>query len=137
MNALEIKENRKKLGFTQEELAKMIGVSLKTISNYEKGEVIPATKIAILHNILTIPDINIVEEPNEEYKSLFDFDLLFEKNVEKLIEIEKIIQLSIMQKDIEKINHYRDIKKLLDTQNELLTIAKQSKKIDTDILKKL
>jgi transcriptional regulator with XRE-family HTH domain len=137
MNALEIKKNRKKLGFTQEELAKMIGVSLKTISNYEKGEVIPATKIAILHNILTIPDINIVEEPNEEYKSLFDFDLLFEKNVEKLIEIEKIIQLSIMQKDIEKINHYRDIKKLLDTQNELLTIAKQSKKIDTDILKKL
>ena len=44
MNALEIKEKRKKLGLTQDELAKKLGVSLKTISNYEKGEVIPESK---------------------------------------------------------------------------------------------
>ena len=44
MNNLEIKKKRKELGFTQEELAKKLGVSLKTISNYEKGEVIRINK---------------------------------------------------------------------------------------------
>ena len=38
MNSLYIKENRKKLKLNQSELAKLIGVSTKTISNYETGE---------------------------------------------------------------------------------------------------
>jgi len=56
MNGLEIKKNRKKLGLTQLELAKLIGVSKNTVLNYEKGSVIPESKIAILDKILNDSD---------------------------------------------------------------------------------
>ena len=56
MNGLEIKKNRKKLGLTQLELAKLIGVSKNTVLNYEKGSVIPESKIAILGKILNDSD---------------------------------------------------------------------------------
>lgn len=53
MNALDIKENRKKLKLTQEELAKLLGVSKRTVINYEKGEVIPETKSELLRKIFS------------------------------------------------------------------------------------
>jgi DNA-binding XRE family transcriptional regulator len=65
MNSLELKELRKKQGLTQQQLANLIGVSLKTVQNYEKGEVIPETKHEILRNVLNPMVIN---EPNTEYK---------------------------------------------------------------------
>lgn len=52
MNAEEIKEKRKKLGLTQDDLAKKIGTTKRTIINYEKGEVIPDSKKEILHSVL-------------------------------------------------------------------------------------
>ena len=52
MNAEEIKEKRKKLGLTQDDLAKKIGTTKRTIVNYEKGEVIPISKQEILHQVL-------------------------------------------------------------------------------------
>ena len=41
MNALEIVNLRKKFNITQVELAKLVGVSVRTIANYESGGVIP------------------------------------------------------------------------------------------------
>lgn len=58
MDGLEIKKHRKRLGFTQEKLAKMIGVSPKTIVNYEAGGVIPESKKDILSLILKADYIN-------------------------------------------------------------------------------
>lgn len=52
MKALEIKQKRKQLGYTQEELAIRLGVSVKTISNYENGEMIPESKKALLRTVL-------------------------------------------------------------------------------------
>lgn len=49
MTALELKENRKRLKLTQEELAKEVGVDRRTIINYEQGEVIPESKVKLLH----------------------------------------------------------------------------------------
>lgn len=51
MDSLEVKNNRKKYNLTQGQLAKMIGVSKKTIANYEAGETIPNTKRVILHRV--------------------------------------------------------------------------------------
>lgn len=39
----EIREQRKRLGMTQEELAKRLGVSTRTVQNWEQGGVVPAT----------------------------------------------------------------------------------------------
>tara|TARA_B100000378_G_scaffold70854_1_gene54069 strand:- start:4995 stop:5630 length:636 start_codon:yes stop_codon:yes gene_type:complete len=47
-----IRINRKKLGLTQDQLAKKLGVSKRTIINYEKGETIPDSKSELLHQIL-------------------------------------------------------------------------------------
>jgi transcriptional regulator with XRE-family HTH domain len=64
MNGIELKEKRKIRGYTQQQLADLIGVSLKTITNYEKGEVIPFSKHAILHKVLSSEE---VKEPDELY----------------------------------------------------------------------
>lgn len=41
MNALELKEIRKKLGLSQGQLAQEMGVSVSTIAGYEQGNNIP------------------------------------------------------------------------------------------------
>lgn len=48
MNNVQLRENRLRCGFTQEKLAERLGVSKRTIINYEQGEVIPSTKDKIL-----------------------------------------------------------------------------------------
>lgn len=48
MNADEIKALRAKLGLTQEELAKQLGVTVRTIANWESGGKIPDSKIGAI-----------------------------------------------------------------------------------------
>lgn len=48
MGELNIKDLRQKLGITQKELAKMVGVSENTVQNWEYGRKIPNTKHQIL-----------------------------------------------------------------------------------------
>jgi DNA-binding XRE family transcriptional regulator len=106
MNALELKQKRKKCGLTQEELAKLIGVSVKTISNYEKGEVIPISKHAILLAVLTKDKVS---EPEENYN-------LEEKNCE-----EKLLNL---QKEL----NYKD--QIIDLLKDKIDLMKSAKKED-------
>lgn len=40
---MNIRDQRKRLGLTQEELAKRLGVSTRTVQNWEQGGVVPAT----------------------------------------------------------------------------------------------
>jgi len=53
MNGIEIKKRRRSLNLTQTELAKLLGVTLGTIFNYENGARIPDSKIALLEKILS------------------------------------------------------------------------------------
>lgn len=64
MNGNEIRKKREQLGLTQSELAALIGVSLRTIQNYEKDGVIPSSKSEILHNVLNTGNINIKGDGN-------------------------------------------------------------------------
>lgn len=52
-NMLNIKEEREKRGLTQEEFAELLGVTRKTIVNYESGSNIPETKEKIFIRILS------------------------------------------------------------------------------------
>lgn len=47
----DLKEKRKKANLTQEELAERLGVDRRTIINYEKGNIIPESKVKLLHFI--------------------------------------------------------------------------------------
>ena len=64
MNAKEIKEKSKKLGYTQKKLAELVGVSTQTINGYENGKEIPSTKHQILDKVLN------GETPNKIMKHL-------------------------------------------------------------------
>ena len=48
MNDLDIKQIRAKIGLTQAELAKKLGVDTKTVQNWESGATIPKSKYGIL-----------------------------------------------------------------------------------------
>lgn len=54
MNDLDIKEIRKKLGLTQVQLAKRLGVDTKTIQNWEYGKRIPESKHGIIRSIFGV-----------------------------------------------------------------------------------
>ncbi|MGG8497937.1 helix-turn-helix domain-containing protein [Tenacibaculum sp. TC6] len=61
MTGEELKQNRKKLNLSQEELGKKLGLSKNTIYNYENGGVIPKSKLPVLinffkQNTLTVSD---------------------------------------------------------------------------------
>lgn len=51
MNALDVKEFRKKYGLTQSALAKKLGVDIKTVQNWEAGKTIPTTKYEIFRKL--------------------------------------------------------------------------------------
>ena len=51
-NKLDIKAIRKKLGLTQANFAKKIGVDTKTVQNWEYGRNIPASKNDLIHSII-------------------------------------------------------------------------------------
>lgn len=51
ITGLDIKRFRKKNNLTQGELAELLGISERTVQNYESGGVIPNTKTAIFQKI--------------------------------------------------------------------------------------
>ena len=59
MNGLETKEVREKFGLSQERFAKLLGVTTRTVQNWESGGTIPQTKQAILHEIAVNPQLYI------------------------------------------------------------------------------
>lgn len=77
MNGLDIKDLRLKLGVTQRELAEMVGVSEKTVQNWEYGKPIPTTKHQILRTIQSGVEENVsTEDINQRIrKVLKDKDL--------------------------------------------------------------
>lgn len=100
MKGLEIKQKRKQLGYTQEELAIRLGVSVKTISNYENGEIIPESKKALLRNVLFDNNIDTFNEPIETY---------IKASPNEIEEIEEVIRER--EKYMNLILHRRIIKK--------------------------
>ena len=48
---INVKNLRKDLGISQAEFAKLLGVTQKTVSNWEMGKVIPESKLEMLNNI--------------------------------------------------------------------------------------
>lgn len=128
MNAIEIKEKRKNLGYTQKKLAELIGVSVQTINGYENGKEIPSTKHQILDIVLNPKDSNIIHEPTLIYDTLSGYDLEIQKTKEKIKEHETIITLANNKTSI--ITHHTEIIKLLKTQIELLQEAKKNHETD-------
>jgi DNA-binding XRE family transcriptional regulator len=79
MNGIELRENRIKHGLTQEKLGELLGVSKRTVINYEQGEVIPNTKSEILHRVFSGSQTVELKEKDDELTSLI-IDKLFKSD---------------------------------------------------------
>ena len=84
-----VKKSRKNIGLSQEEFAKAIGVSLRTVTNYETAGVYPKkrevySKMAEVLNV----DINYLMTENEEFitEAANKYGLKGSKQAQKLIE---------------------------------------------------
>jgi len=127
MNELNIKELRKENGFSQEQLAKKLGVSRQTIVNYEKGEVIPESKKELLYNILQNKDVNFVQEKGEHYT------LTISGYAKKILEIEEEIRIrtetiKILKDGKQDFSHQLKIIELLKTQISIIKEAEYNHK---------
>jgi len=134
MNTLDIKEIRRKLQLTQEELGNLIGVSRNTIINYEKGGKIPDSKSTILNNLLNenAQNKSTLNEPETVYETGFDKKIAeakteIEKIKEEIFKFEnKITQDPAKKATYEKyISSYEEQIFLL---NEILNITLEAKK---------
>jgi len=102
MDAQEIKKHRKGLKLTQGELAELIGVSKRTIINYEQGSVVPETKREILHKVLVVGNVNVENTPILKVGSTeVDLDTIFNfilKNETHILENHTLFKLWISEK---------------------------------------
>ena len=135
MDGLEIKKHRKRLGLTQEKLAKMIGVSTKTIVNYEGGGVIPESKKDILSVILKSDDINpddYVKDHNGElvYFPITEFSNNFSKNELVKTSNEVLNQIENYKKAIDTLH---EIRKTIIGHIEVLEMIEEQEKIWNDM----
>ena len=135
MDGLEIKKHRKRLGLTQEKLAKMIGVSSKTIVNYEGGGVIPESKKDILSVILKSDDINpddYVKDHNGElvYFPITEFSNNFSKNELVKTSNEVLNQIENYKKAIDTLH---EIRKTIIGHIEVLEMIEEQEKIWNDM----
>lgn len=65
MDEFDIKNIRTRLNISQEDLAKKLGISTRTVQNWESGRVIPKSKHAILRNIIHGGDVSM--KPQKAY----------------------------------------------------------------------
>jgi transcriptional regulator with XRE-family HTH domain len=126
MKALDIKEIRKNYGWTQDQLAKKMGVSLKTITNYESGGVIPESKSALLRELL---NVNNTETPAEIVpRAVLDgYDKKIKEIHEKINSRNQIIEL--LAGKTKEIKHHNEMIELLYTQIDIITAAKKDSQL--------
>lgn len=86
IKAIDISKFRDKHGISQTDFAKLIGVSLRTVQNYESGGKIPDSKHEILHNIIkTYRSDTTYQEDLKDYNK--ELEIYKAKNINELREI--------------------------------------------------
>jgi len=119
INALYIKKNRKKKGWTQTKLAEMAGVSIGTIQNYEAGGKIPKSKYLILRNLFsTIENIKDSKKQHITAKDLSIEDILFERLAERF-------EFRLKAIEGKQISLRKDFYMMLEKQYKFATDAKK------------
>jgi len=123
MNALDVKNIRKKFGWSQEKLAEKIGVSLKTITNYESGGVIPLSKGVLLRDLLNSEIMEIM--PEFVPRPILDsYDRKIKEVKEKINSRNEIIQL--LDGNMDEIQHHQEMIDLYYEQIEIITTAQRN-----------
>lgn len=72
----EIREARERIGWTQEQLGTQVGVSGRTVGNWERGTSVPRNRLAMLRDVLNIGNDDDAGETS--LRSVSDASLLAE-----------------------------------------------------------
>lgn len=96
MNEIELTGIRKFLNLTQEEFAKVAGVSVRTVQNWEAGSKIPKSKHAFLRALRNNSsdnnnsNVNVINEPTETYENSNGNKFIALKNGKYKILVKKV-----------------------------------------------
>lgn len=100
-----MKKRRLELGLTQKELAEIVGITPKTIQNYEKKRTIPTS--AIMESVSIALDIGLEKmiDDNETYIKVSLVDKLEKIDIEKIKYLVMNINFSIeeLNKELSKL----------------------------------
>lgn len=106
MSDLDVKEIREKLKMSQERFAKLLGVTSRTVQNWESGGVIPQTKIEMLHEISQNPGLYFGgKQQNVNGNNISGGRVTLQQSTDKLIELlcAKEATLSKAQEHIDRL----------------------------------
>jgi DNA-binding XRE family transcriptional regulator len=110
---LNVKEIRKNLGVSQTKFAEMLGVSRKTIQNWESGGVIPLTKRVKLLNLQSQSKENENSATPQPDDRVSDASAAYNRDVElsllrqRIADLERII--SLQEKTIKLLEKSQNI----------------------------
>lgn len=96
MLAENIRNLRKKLGYTQEQIAVFLGVSTAAVTQYETGvRVIPTTTVSKLALLFNIDEYELYQEEPQQQQLLSAFafraDELQSKDLKSISEFKKVV----------------------------------------------
>ncbi len=103
---INIRKERKKRGWTQDKLAKLLGVTRLTVANYENGKVIPRVKEPILRKIFLDENPfknDIFLEKDGIRFSMKEMAVFFVENQDEFLK-EPILKLTIDKMVAQKLN---------------------------------
>lgn len=72
----QIRAARERAGLTQEQLASYVGVTLRTIGNWERGASVPRNRLAKVHEVL--PELSDQDDRGVDLRSASDAEVLAE-----------------------------------------------------------
>lgn len=105
---LNIKELREELEISQEELARQLGVSVRTISNWEAGKTIPNSKKSILEKISSQSFSQSSVTNGQQGNNNTQINMPCPENDKRISELEnEVARLTA------ELTHYKDIEKEL------------------------
>lgn len=67
-----IRRERERKHMTQQQLGEAVGVKLRTVGNWERGETVPMNRLASLEEVL---GVNLTAEPTLQRASIGDLDV--------------------------------------------------------------
>ena len=91
-----IRALRKKLGYTQEQIADYLGISAAAVTQYETGtRVVPATSVSKLALLFNIDEYELYQEEPQQQQLLSAFafraDELQSKDLKSISEFKKVV----------------------------------------------
>lgn len=72
----QIRDARERAGLTQEQLAQRVGVTLRTVGNWERGASVPRNRLARIREVL--PDLDRSDDRGVDLRSASDVEVLAE-----------------------------------------------------------